>query len=69
MNMLSPSCHQAMTNPDSPKSPKQKYYLTDFGKTLFVNDTKCEQAKGVSEKKVNRLITEFAEALVGTCGE
>ena len=25
----------AMTHPDSPKSPTQKYYLTDFGKSMF----------------------------------
>ena len=27
-----------MTQPDSPKSPKQKYYLTELGKTLLENE-------------------------------
>lgn len=29
----------AMTHPDSPKSPTQKYYLTDLGKALLNNET------------------------------
>ena len=29
----------AMTQPDSPKSPTQKYYMTDLGKTLLKNET------------------------------
>ena len=29
-----------MTQPDSPKSPTQKYYLTDLGKALLENETK-----------------------------
>ena len=53
----------AMTHPDSPKSPTQKYYLTDWGKALLNNETKGKQAEGVSVERVNRLITEFAEAL------
>ena len=53
----------AMTHPNSPKSPTQKYYLTDFGKALLKNETNGKQAEGVSGERVNRLITEFAEAL------
>jgi len=53
----------AMTHPDSPKSPTQKYYLTDLGKALLKNETNRKQAEGVSEERVNRLIAEFAEAL------
>ena len=29
----------AMTQPDSPKSPTQKYYLTELGKQLIKNTT------------------------------
>ena len=53
----------AMTHQDSPNSPNQKYYLTESGKALLVNDSVVKQAEGVSEERVNRLITEFAEAL------
>lgn len=53
----------AMTHPDSPKSPTQKYYLTDLGKALLKNETNGIQAEGVSEERVNRLIAEFTEAL------
>ena len=53
----------AMTHPDSPKSPTQKYYLTDFGKALLYNETNGIQAEGVSEERVNRLIAEFTVAL------
>ena len=53
----------AMTHPDSPKSPTQKYYLTDFGKTLLRNEFNGKQAEGISGERVNRLIGEFAEAL------
>lgn len=28
----------AMTHPDSPKSPTQKYYLTELGKGLLNNE-------------------------------
>ena len=52
-----------MTHPDSPKSPTQKYYLTDFGKVLLENEISGKQASGVSEERVDRLIMEFAEAL------
>lgn len=53
----------AMTHPDSPKSPTQKYYLTDLGKNLLKNETIEKQAEGVSVERVNRLIAEFSEAL------
>ena len=53
----------AMTQPNSPKSPSQKYYLTELGKELLVNEIRVQQAEGVSEQRVNRLIAEFEEAL------
>lgn len=53
----------AMTHPNSPKSPTQKYYLTDLGKTLMKNEINGEQAEGIAEERVNRLIAEFAEVL------
>lgn len=53
----------AMTFPNSPKSPTQKYYLTDLGKALLKNETNGIQAEGVSEERVNRLIAEFTETL------
>ena len=52
-----------MTIPDKPTSPNQKYFLTDMGKELLKNESTGKQAEGVSEERVNRLITEFAEAL------
>ena len=58
----------AMTHPNSPKSPTQKYYLTDLGKALLKNETNGIQAEGVSEERVNRLIAEFTEALKETSG-
>ena len=33
----------AMTHPDSPKSPTQKYYLTDLGKTVINNETNMQK--------------------------
>jgi len=53
----------AMTHPDSPKSPKQKYFLTEYGKSLMDNENTVRQAEWVSTERVNRLIAEFAEAL------
>lgn len=53
----------AMTHPDTPKSPNQKYFLTDIGKTLLEKDYNLKQAAWVSEERVNRLISEFEEAL------
>ena len=52
-----------MTVPGKPTSPNQKYYLTEKGKSLLSNEIDIRQASGVSEERVNRLITEFAEAL------
>ena len=52
-----------MTVPDKPTSPNQKYYLTEKGKGLLANEIDLRQAEWVSEERVNRLITEFAEAL------
>ena len=53
----------AMTHPNSPKSPTQKYYLTDLGREMLKNEVDGNQTMGVSEEKVNRLIAEFEEAL------
>ena len=66
LNYLNPALEEgvvAMTQPDSPKSPTQKYYLTELGKALIDNDRVIKQPEWVSEERVNRLITEFAEAL------
>lgn len=52
-----------MTVPEKPTSPNQRYYLTEKGKTLLDNERTVKQATGVSEERVNRMITEFAEAL------
>lgn len=63
-NYLNPALESglvAMTQPDSPKSPTQKYYLTELGKSLIESDS--QQAAWVSDERVNRLIGEFAEAL------
>ena len=63
-NYLNPALENglvAMTQPDSPKSPTQKYYLTELGKSLLENDR--QQSAWVSGERVNRLIEEFAEAL------
>lgn len=53
----------AMTQPNSPKSPNQKYYLTEEGKSLFESEGRAKQAQGVSGERIKRLITEFAESL------
>lgn len=66
LNYLNPALEEgvvAMTQPDSPKSPTQKYYLTEKGKGLLTNEIDVRQVEWVSEERVNRLITEFAEAL------
>lgn len=63
-NYLNPALENGlvtMTQPDSPKSPTQKYYLTELGKSLIESDS--QQAAWVSDERVNRLIEEFAEAL------
>lgn len=63
-NYLNPALESglvAMTQPDSPKSPTQKYYLTELGKSLIESDS--QQAAWVSDERVYRLIGEFAEAL------
>ena len=65
-NYLNPALKNGlviMTQPDSPKSPTQKYYLTELGKELLVNQIGVQQAEGVSEQRENRLIAEFEEAL------
>lgn len=63
-NYLNPALKNGlviMTQPDSPKSPTQKYYLTELGKSL--TESTSQQAAWVSDERVNRLIVEFAEAL------
>ena len=40
----------AMTQPDSPKSPTQKYYLTDLGKALLKNETNGKQPEACQRK-------------------
>lgn len=53
----------AMTQPNSPKSPRQKYFLTEEGKSLFEKGGVVKQTAGVSEERVKRMIKEFAESL------
>lgn len=53
----------AMTNPHSPKSPNQKYHLTEFGKRLLQNEIDARQTANVSLVRVNKMVAEFAEAL------
>ena len=63
-NYLNPALENGlviMTQPDSPKSPTQKYYLTELGKSL--TESTSQLAAWVSDERVNRLIAEFAEAL------
>ena len=52
-----------MTRPETPNSRLQQYVLTEQGKELLGLEGVNEQAAWVSEERVNRLITEFAEAL------
>lgn len=52
-----------MTVPNKPTSPNQKYYLTEKGKVLLANELGVKRVEDVSGERVNRLITEFAEAL------
>lgn len=53
----------AMTQPDSPNSPTQKYYLTDSGKSLIESKNLTTQTTQVSKERIERLIGEFDEAL------
>ena len=41
-----------MTQPDSPKSPTQKYYLTELGKQLIEKWNRYVYRMGVVSKKV-----------------
>lgn len=52
-----------MTQPDSPKSPTQKYYLTDVGKSLIESKSLSTQIVQVSKERIERLIGEFDDAL------
>jgi hypothetical protein len=53
----------AMTHPDSPNSPTQKYYLTDTGKSFIENKSLTNKTTLVSKERIERLISEFEEAL------
>ena len=66
LNYLNPALEAgvlAMTQPDSPKSPTQKYYLTDVGKSLIESRSISPQIVQVSKERIERLIGEFDEAL------
>lgn len=66
LNYLNPALEAgvlAMTQPDSPKSPTQKYYLTDVGKSLIESRGLLTQIVQVSKERIERLIGEFDEAL------
>ena len=48
----------AMTLPNKPTSPNQKYYLTDSGKTLLTNEMKgAENKENVNEKVRHMVLT------------
>lgn len=49
----------AMTQPDSPKSPTQKYYLSDYGKGLL--QTKSADSKEKTIDKIIRLISDLSD--------
>ena len=50
----------ALTRPNKPTSPNQRYYLTDKGKSLLSNETKDLNASD-TEDKMNRLIGSLSE--------
>ena len=54
----------ARTMPDSPKSPKQKYYLTNLDVAVMNRlNNRCLQPASVDSEKVQRLITELHETV------
>jgi len=56
----------AMTSPDKPTSPNQRYFLTEKGRAILAFESKrLAQPVGVSDMKVGRLIKEIDEALPG----
>ena len=51
----------AMTQPNSPKSPTQKYCLTDLGKTLLNNEKKVPATTKDEIKNISNLIANLTE--------
>ena len=63
-NVINPLIEEglmAMTQPDSPKSPTQKYYLTDFGKALLKNETIVPATTKDEIKNISNLIANLTE--------
>lgn len=50
-----------MLLPDKPTSPKQKYYLTELGKSLLTNETKENVSVQKTSEKIHRLISDMSE--------
>lgn len=50
-----------MTLPDKPTSPNQKYYLTNKGVSLLINETSKLETEGKLKNNVLRLICDFNE--------
>ena len=50
-----------MTQPNSPKSPTQKYCLTDLGKTLLNNEKKVPATTKDEIKNISNLIANLTE--------
>ncbi|MFC2457425.1 MAG: Fic family protein, partial [Prevotella intermedia] len=50
-----------MTIPSKPTSSKQRYYLTDLGKTLFANELNTNNTARSATDNINRLIESLNE--------
>ena len=50
-----------MTIPSKPTSSKQRYYLTDLGKTLFANELNTNNTARNATGNINRLIESLNE--------
>lgn len=50
-----------MSLPEKPTSPNQKYYLTDKGKSLLVNEMGKQETLGKLKDEVSRLISNLNE--------
>ena len=50
-----------MSLPEKPTSPNQKYYLTNRGESLLVNETSKQETKDSLKDNVSRLISNLNE--------
>lgn len=66
-DILNPALDKGLvvrTMPDSLRSPKQKYYLTDLGVAVMNRlNNRCSQPVSVDSEKIQRLITELHETV------